>query len=1093
MAQFAANLRWVWLLTVLSLVLAFDNLALGVEITAAEGVGADATIMYDDQDPDVVDLNFNESAADNFLEVRHNRYSYLRFDLATAPETTAAAGLTLMLGFRQTPPREYHVWALNDNVAGQDWGEETITWNTAPGIDNTKDPNIEEAFVLSDVTFLGLMPMPVEPPPIGPGGILLLSNQSLVDFVNADTDNQVTLILRSTGVTSQVIGSDNTDTLNPQIGFANIMFPTLSLPTDLETFEWQTADGGLWNSQPNWNLLIGSPPNRDTDSVLFGDAGGMITTDTTVVTNTEVNANSIEFDLSGSTYAVAGSGSVTLSGTNPTIINTNGSHQFQVEVNLGANTTIASNDPSGSLDFNNQIDLAGNVLTTSGTVNINQSVVDSVGGGMISSSGTLGTLGAAEIAGGLTSTGTLEIDISGAGTGQSDVFHVTGSANLEGSVAVDVFGSFTPDRDVTIMTTSHGINLTGPLSLAGDGAGFFSGGVRVVGNDLVLLVGSAIPEPTTWTLAMLGLLALQRRRKRPVENKPRTRLAPLLRPAALTIALALSAAIGNVASAIEITTADGVGADATVMDAYYSTNFNEGGTNFLEVRIDRYGYLRFDLTSAPLTTTAATLSMMVAFVQEDQLDYLVYGLNDNVSGQDWGEETITWETAPGINFWADPTAEEALILSAVTFLGNMPTPSLATRAPGDIFTFSSQPLVDFVNADTDGQVTFILRSAGTTVQAIGSDNTDTLPSIAPDPVMFPTLELVEMAGGLFEWKTPEFGFWDDQVNWDPITGSPPDSDTDTAVFRNAGGMITTDTTVVTNTGVTANMIEFDQSASTYVVAGTGSVTLAGISPTIVNTNGSHQFQVEVNLGADTSVASNDPNGNLDFNNQIDLAGNVLSTSGTVNVNHSVSDTVGNGSIFNSGTLGTAGTTQVDGNLTSTDTLAIDINGTGTGQTDHFVVNGTADLAGNLSVDVADNFAPSGTFEVVTADTLVGNLTLVGADAGLFSLDFNTVTGIVSLIAGSGGLAGDYNNNGVVDAADYVVWRDTLGSTSDLTADGVPNGVIDEADYVLWKDNFGATSSGNGGSAAVPEPSSWALAMLGLLTLRRRRKTVFEGN
>ena len=58
------------------------------------------------------------------------------------------------------------------------------------------------------------------------------------------------------------------------------------------------------------------------------------------------------------------------------------------------------------------------------------------------------------------------------------------------------------------------------------------------------------------------------------------------------------------------------------------------------------------------------------------------------------------------------------------------------------------------------------------------------------------------------------------------------------------------------------------------------------------------------------------------------------------------------------------------------------------------------------------------------------------------------------------LPGDYNFNGVVDAADYSVWRDTVGSTNDLRADGsgaaagVPDGVVDELDYDFWKANFG---------------------------------------
>jgi hypothetical protein len=55
--------------------------------------------------------------------------------------------------------------------------------------------------------------------------------------------------------------------------------------------------------------------------------------------------------------------------------------------------------------------------------------------------------------------------------------------------------------------------------------------------------------------------------------------------------------------------------------------------------------------------------------------------------------------------------------------------------------------------------------------------------------------------------------------------------------------------------------------------------------------------------------------------------------------------------------------------------------------------------------------------------------------------------------------GDYNQNGVVDAADYVVWRKTLGDTvvePFSGADGNGNSMIDESDYQVWRSNFGAT-------------------------------------
>jgi hypothetical protein len=66
------------------------------------------------------------------------------------------------------------------------------------------------------------------------------------------------------------------------------------------------------------------------------------------------------------------------------------------------------------------------------------------------------------------------------------------------------------------------------------------------------------------------------------------------------------------------------------------------------------------------------------------------------------------------------------------------------------------------------------------------------------------------------------------------------------------------------------------------------------------------------------------------------------------------------------------------------------------------------------------------------------------------------------------LAGDYNSDLSVDAADYVVWRKTLGSTNDLRADGSGNGIVDEADHAVWQANFGAAlvPAGNANTVAV---------------------------
>jgi hypothetical protein len=57
------------------------------------------------------------------------------------------------------------------------------------------------------------------------------------------------------------------------------------------------------------------------------------------------------------------------------------------------------------------------------------------------------------------------------------------------------------------------------------------------------------------------------------------------------------------------------------------------------------------------------------------------------------------------------------------------------------------------------------------------------------------------------------------------------------------------------------------------------------------------------------------------------------------------------------------------------------------------------------------------------------------------------------------LRGDYNVDGAVDAADYVVWRKTLGQTGIPAfsgADGDGDGDVTQADYIVWRANFGRT-------------------------------------
>ena len=89
-------------------------------------------------------------------------------------------------------------------------------------------------------------------------------------------------------------------------------------------------------------------------------------------------------------------------------------------------------------------------------------------------------------------------------------------------------------------------------------------------------------------------------------------------------------------------------------------------------------------------------------------------------------------------------------------------------------------------------------------------------------------------------------------------------------------------------------------------------------------------------------------------------------------------------------------------------------------------------------------------------------------------------------------SGDYNGNGSIDAADYVVWRNTLTQTASPSgsgADGNANGTIDDGDYTYWRARFGNTvqAAAAGMATAVPEPATLALVLMGLFLVALRRR------
>ncbi len=142
--------------------------------------------------------------------------------------------------------------------------------------------------------------------------------------------------------------------------------------------------------------------------------------------------------------------------------------------------------------------------------------------------------------------------------------------------------------------------------------------------------------------------------------------------------------------------------------------------------------------------------------------------------------------------------------------------------------------------------------------------------------------------------------------------------------------------------------------------------------------------------------------------------------------------------------------------------------------------GAALLNGKLTVGLTGGFAPmlGNQFQVISATSATGAFDLITLPTLASGLSWNVTsnTAGVLLRVAAASLLGDYNGDGKVNAADYVVWRKNHGTA---------------ADYTTWRRNFGRMTSGSGGSAeAAPEASAVVIAG-GLLpfwcTVRRRRQ------
>jgi hypothetical protein len=71
------------------------------------------------------------------------------------------------------------------------------------------------------------------------------------------------------------------------------------------------------------------------------------------------------------------------------------------------------------------------------------------------------------------------------------------------------------------------------------------------------------------------------------------------------------------------------------------------------------------------------------------------------------------------------------------------------------------------------------------------------------------------------------------------------------------------------------------------------------------------------------------------------------------------------------------------------------------------------------------------------------------------------------------MPGDYNLDTAVNLYDHDVWRAQFG-TDQVAADGNIDGLVDAADYVVWRRATSASDFSVGVATQVPEPNTQLL-------------------
>jgi hypothetical protein len=235
----------------------------------------------------------------------HNRKPYVRFDLSSANDLLIQ-NARLSLTFLRTgesgpkPTFTYSVYGLNDNLPGENWDESTITWNNAPGNgrDSTINPN--------QTTFLGTFSL--NPSTTPQGTIINFSDSRLISFLQNDTNDLVTFIIRRNQVNSTgetFASKENSEFEPPKLRLEIVSLPTVSIsPTTISQ-----PEGNSGTTAYTYTVSLSNPSSQivtvnystndgtatvadgdyiDNDGILTFNPGNPLSQEITVLVNGDI-------------------------------------------------------------------------------------------------------------------------------------------------------------------------------------------------------------------------------------------------------------------------------------------------------------------------------------------------------------------------------------------------------------------------------------------------------------------------------------------------------------------------------------------------------------------------------------------------------------------------------------------------------------------------------------------------------------------------------------------------------------------------------------------------------------------------------------